>query len=41
LGWVKRGQIFEVEGRAAWMASRHAQLPVPVLVAEPLGVLRD
>jgi hypothetical protein len=32
LGWVKRGQVFEVGEPAGWMASRHAQLPVPVLL---------
>jgi predicted GH43/DUF377 family glycosyl hydrolase len=34
VGWVRRGQIFEVDGREKWMASHHAQLPVPVLVGD-------
>jgi hypothetical protein len=34
VGWVKRGRIFEVDGQAAWMASRHAQMPVPVAVGD-------
>ena len=34
MGWVKRGQIFEVDGQAAWTASHHAQLPVPVMVGD-------